>query len=60
MPLAFNTQREKGGFSMADVKTLYHNMLLIERFIDVFAVNPNKLKNQDIVKELIYYGTIAA
>jgi hypothetical protein len=45
---------------MADVKTLYHNMLLLERFIDVFAVNPNKLKNQDIVKELIYYGTIAA
>jgi len=26
----------------------------------VFAINPNKLKNQDIVKELIYYGTIAA
>jgi hypothetical protein len=26
----------------------------------VFAVNPNKLKNQDIVNELIYYGTIAA
>jgi hypothetical protein len=45
---------------MSDVKTLYHNMLLTERFIEVFAVNPNKLKNQDIVKELIYYGTIAA
>ena len=44
---------------MADIKTLYHNMLLIERFIDVFAIKPNKLKNQDIVKELIYYGTIA-
>jgi hypothetical protein len=35
-------------------------MLLVERFIDVFAVNPNKLKNQDIVKELIHYGTFAA
>ena len=53
-------KEEREAFSMADVKTLYHNMLLIERFIDVFAVNPNKLKNQDIVKELIYYGTIAA
>jgi hypothetical protein len=53
-----NEKRE--AFSMADVKTLYHNMLLLERFIDVFAVNPNKLKNQDVVKELIYYGTIAA
>ena len=51
---------KRDAFSMADIKTLYHNMLLIERFIDVFAINPNKLKNQDIVKELIYYGTIAA
>lgn len=53
-------KQEREAFSMADVKTLYHNMLLLERFIDVFAINPNKLKNQDIVKELIYYGTIAA
>jgi hypothetical protein len=53
-------KKEREAFSMTDVKTLYHNMLLLERFIDVFAVNPNKLKNQDIVKELIYYGTIAA
>lgn len=53
-------KEKREAFSMADVKTLYHNMLLLERFIDVFAVNPNKLKNQDIVKELIYYGTIAA
>lgn len=53
-------KEQREAFSMADVKTLYHNMLLLERFIDVFAINPNKLKNQDIVKELIYYGTIAA
>lgn len=53
-------KKEREAFSMADIKTLYHNMLLLERFIDVFAINPNKVKNQDIVKELIYYGTIAA
>lgn len=53
-------KKEREAFSMVDVKTLYQNMLLLERFIDVFAVNPNTLKNQDIVKELIYYGTIAA
>ncbi len=35
-------------------------MLFLQRFINVFAINPNKSKNQDIVKELIYYGTIAA
>jgi hypothetical protein len=56
-----NLPKEKReAFSMADVKTLYHNMLLLQRFIDVFAINTNKTKNQDIVKELIYYGTIAA
>ncbi|MFV0378137.1 MAG: transposase [Mangrovibacterium sp.] len=53
-------KEKRDAFSMADVKTLYHNMLLLQRFIDLFAINPNKLKNQDIVKELIYYGTIAA
>jgi hypothetical protein len=53
-------KEEREAFSMADVKTLYHNMLILERFIVVFAVNPNTLKNQDIVKELIYYGTSAA
>lgn len=53
-------KEKREAFSMADVKTLYHNMLLLQRFIDVFAINPNKTKNQDIVKELIYYGTIAA
>ena len=47
-------KKEREAFSMADVKTLYHNMLLLERFIDVFAINPNKVKNQDIVKKLIY------
>ncbi len=47
-------------FSMADIKTLYHNSLLVERFIDVFAINPNTRKNQNLVKELIKYGTLAA
>ncbi len=47
-------------FSMADIKTLYHNSLLVERFIDVFAINPNTRKNRNLVKELIKYGTLAA
>ncbi|MBN2898502.1 MAG: transposase, partial [Clostridia bacterium] len=41
---------QRPAFSMADVKTLYHNTILIERFIDVFAINPNTRKNQKIVK----------
>lgn len=53
-------KEQRQAFSMADVKTLYHNKMLIERFIDVFAINPNTRKNQNIVKELIKYGTLAA
>lgn len=45
---------------MADIKTMNHNALLIERFFIKFGINPNLTKNQNHVKELIYYGTIAA
>jgi hypothetical protein len=47
-------------FSMADIKTMNHNRLLLERFIDVFGVNAYSAKNRNLVNELIYYGTIAA
>lgn len=47
-------------FSMADVKTMNHNRLLLQRFIDVFGINAYTAKNQNHVNELIFYGTIAA
>lgn len=47
-------------FSMSDYKTLYNNTLMIERFMCMFAINPNTTKNQKIVKELLEYGKIAA
>ena len=47
-------------FSMANYKTLYNNTLMLERFMCVFAINPNTIKNQKIVKELLDYGKIAA
>jgi hypothetical protein len=47
-------------FSMSDIKTMNHNRLLINRFIDVFGINAYSAKNQNYVNELIYYGTIAA
>ena len=47
-------------FSMSDIKTMYHNTLLLERFIKLFAVPAHKLKNNHNVKELINYGRIAA
>jgi hypothetical protein len=53
-------KEERKSFSMSDIKTLYHNMLLLERFFKVFAVRPNLINNTQAIKELIYYGTIAA
>lgn len=51
---------ERVPFSMADVKTIYHNKLLLDRFFDVFAIDPNTHKNNPKVKELYIFGTIAA
>lgn len=47
-------------FSMANYKTLCNNTLMLERFMCMFAINPNTAKNQKIIKELLDYGNIAA
>jgi hypothetical protein len=47
-------------FSLSDIKTINHNTLLLERFIAMFAIKPNALKNNQNVNELLLYGTIAA
>lgn len=52
------SQRE--AFSMADVKTIYHNELLLKRFFDVFGIKPNLTKNKQKIQELLYYGARAA
>ena len=41
-------QSERKAFSMSHIKDLYHNQLLIERFLIEFGINPNtkKKKNQ--------------
>ena len=53
-------KQERKAFSMADIKTMNHNTLLLKRFIDVFGICPYSIKNQNYVKELILYGTMAA
>ncbi len=53
-------KKEREAFSMSDIKTMYHNTLLLGRFIDVFAVPAYKLNNKNNVKELINFGKIAA
>lgn len=47
-------------FSMADVKTLYHNQLLIERFFHIFPDVAELTKNNPKIKELFTFGAIAA
>ncbi len=51
---------QRKAFSMADIKTINHNALLLDRFIAMFAIKPNILKNNQNVKELLLYGTSAA
>ncbi len=51
---------KRGAFSMTDIKTMNHNALMLNRFFDVFGICPYSIKNQNYVKELILYGTMAA
>ena len=53
-------KEKRRAFSMANIKTMNHNALLLKRFLCVFEVKPNLLKNKQNVKELLHYGTIAA
>jgi hypothetical protein len=53
-------KESREAFSMSDIKTMNHNTLQLQRFIDVFGISPYSIKNQNYVKELIFYGTMAA
>lgn len=47
-------------FSMLNYKTMYNNELLLNAFIQRFAINANTVKNKQIISELRNYGKIAA
>jgi hypothetical protein len=55
-----NPNTQEHSFSMATYKILFHNALLLMRFFRLFAINPNSIKNHQHVKELLYFGTMAA
>ncbi|WP_318349336.1 transposase [Aquipluma nitroreducens] len=55
-----NPQTRENSFSMATYKILFHNKLMISRFFRLFAINPNSIKNRQLVNELLYFGTMAA
>jgi len=53
--------KERGiPFSMTSCKTMIHNAYLLERFICVSGIKPNRRLNDKLVKELIEFAAIAA
>ena len=53
--------RERGiPFSMASCKTMIHNAYLLERFICVSGIKPNRRLNDKLVKELVEFAASAA
>ena len=53
-------KNKRKAFSLHNIKTMNHNALLLNLFFRTFAVKPNLLKNNQNVKELLEFGTIAA
>lgn len=47
-------------FSMVSIKTMMHNAFLLQRFIALSGIRPNKDLNDKLVKELIEFAAIAA
>jgi hypothetical protein len=54
------SKEDRKAFSMSDVKTVNHNILILQRFFEAFAISPHIIKNNKNIEKLIYYGTIAA
>ena len=53
-------KHERNEFSMNNIKTMNHNMLMMNRFFDVFGINPYSEKNKKRFNELLFFGTRAA
>ncbi len=53
-------KEQRGAFSMTNIKTMYNNQLLLEKFLCKFGIDPNTKKNKLRIIELTNYGTIAA
>lgn len=51
---------QENSFSIKTYKILFHNTLMLSRFIRLFAINPNSIKNRQHVNELLFFGTKAA
>lgn len=50
----------KRPFSITDYKTHFNNELMLNRFISLFGINPNRQQNKVIIRELLNFGKIAS
>ncbi|MFK7775908.1 MAG: transposase [Saprospiraceae bacterium] len=55
-----NNEKEKKSFSMADIKTSYFNELMLNLFLFNFQINPELIKNKQVINRLLDFGKIAA
>jgi hypothetical protein len=53
-------KEQRGAFSIANVKTLYFNELILDRFLSIFQIDPDMAKNNPHLQRLLVFGTIAA
>jgi hypothetical protein len=54
------SEDQRGPFSMAELKTYYHNLALLERFSVALNLNPTEIKNNPKIKELLFSTSYAA
>ena len=52
--------KDSSPFSMSDVKTMFYNDLLLNRFISMFGINTKLDKNKHLIKRLLDFGKITA
>lgn len=53
-------EEQRAAFSMAELKTYYHNLALLERFSVALNLNPTDIKNNPKIKELLFSTSYAA
>jgi hypothetical protein len=53
-------KEERNAFSVADVKTLYFNQLMLDKFLSIFQIDPEIAKNNAHIQQFLAFGSIAA
>lgn len=55
-----NSEKGKKPFSMANIKTSYFNELMLDLFLSNFQIDPELIKNKQVIFKLLDFGKIAA